>query len=133
MANKVIKKENRGAYKFPNISRFIPEKVNEGYVFVIIIIFIFTSALVVGFDLYQNLSLERKLVRQGSEIQRKLIFWENEAKKHPNYRDAYFNLALINFQLKNFDSSKNYLKKALDIDPNFEKGRRLEEILSNSL
>lgn len=122
------KKES--SLKFPSISRFIPETVNENYIFIVVLLFILISSTIVSFDLYQNVAFERKLVGETSDLQRRLEFWENEVKIHPDYRDAYFNLALISYQLKDFDSSINNLQKALEIDPNFEKGKKFQEILS---
>lgn len=125
-------KKEKKASKFPSISRFIPEKINEGYIFLAIFLFIFVCTVIIGLDLYQNLSLEKKLAFRNNELQRRLDFWKKEVKIHPNYRDAYFNLALISYQLKDFDSSIYNLQKALEIDPNFEKGRQFQEILSGS-
>ena len=65
------------------------------------------------------------------KVQNELIFWQKEVGKMPNYRDAYFKLALLNYQLKDFDKANEYLKKTLSLDPNFEKGRELEKLLSN--
>lgn len=125
-------KKGRGSLYLPNISRFIPEKFNEVHLFAIGLTFILISALVVGLDLYGNLSLEKKLIGETGELQSKLNFWELESQRHPGYRDAYFNLALINFQLRDLTSSRSNLEKALEIDPNFKKGREFEEILSQS-
>ena len=142
MANKITQKKKttkvgegeskRSKFKFPNISRFIPERINEDVLFLAGLLFILLSSLAVGFDLYKSLTLERRLIGETSELQRKLNFWESEISKHPNFRDAYFNLALIKYQLKDFNSSKNNLEKALEIDPNFKAGIRLKEILSGS-
>lgn len=124
------RKEEKQKNKFPSISRFIPEKPKENYLFLAGFIFIIICSLVVGFDLYQNFMLQKRLIGETAELQRKIVFWENETKEHPDFRDAYFNLALINYQLRNFESSKLNLEKALNIDPNFKKGRKFQEILS---
>lgn len=65
------------------------------------------------------------------KVLNELVFWQKEIGERPNYRDAYFKLALLNYQLKDFDKANEYLKKTLSLDPNFEKGRELEKLLSN--
>ena len=50
----------------------------------------------------------------------------------PGYRDGYFSLALIYFQLGNIYQSSENIDKALEIDPNFERGKELRSYLNNS-
>ena len=49
-------------------------------------------------------------------------------KTYPNYRDGYFRLATLEYELGNRNKAKEYVQKALELDPNFEEGRRLERM-----
>ena len=125
---KTVKEEN----KFPSNSRFIPEKMlNDHVIFFAGILCILIAILVVSFDLYINYKEQRRLSDENIKILNDLVFWQNVAEERPDYRDAYFNLALLNYQLKDFDKASENLKKALSFDPNFEQGRELETILNS--
>lgn len=125
-------KKGAPASEFPRNFRSFPEKVSDEFIFLLGLTVILVSGLIVGLDLYQNLAQQKQLASQTSQLQSKLNFWQKEVKNHPDYRDGYFSLALISYQLKDFDSSRLNLEKALNIDPNFEKGRQLEELLSSN-
>jgi len=84
---------------------------------------------VVSFDLYKNLQERQKVEQERQKLISKVKFWESITSKYKGYRDAYFQLAVLEYQLKNFDQSKSYLQKAIEIDPNFEAARKLEKLL----
>jgi|SRR3989344_6639475 len=132
-AKKIFKKAKpKKTQKFPSIYRIIPEKLNKDEtVFFVGLVAILAAILILSFDSYSNFNKQNNLIDKKSKILTELAFWRNEAKIHPNYRDAYFNLAVLNFQLKNFEESQKNLNKAFELDPNFEKGRELEKLLNN--
>lgn len=118
--------------KLPSNSRSIPERLNsDEIVFLVGTIAVLLAMFVVSMDLYTTFNKQHGLVQEKNKVIREIAFWENEVKVRPDYRDAYFSLALLSFRLKDVDASRKYLNKALEIDPNFEKGRELEKILDS--
>lgn len=71
----------------------------------------------------------QKLKNEREKIIFEINHWEKVVTNYKDYRDAYFKLAVLEYQLGESEKSKNYLNKALELDPNFEKGRELERIL----
>lgn len=86
--------------------------------------------IIVGLDLGKNLS-EKQKINQGKEkVLSEVKFWQEVSQKYKGYRDAYFKLALLEYQLGNTEKSRTYLKEVYSLDPNFEKGRELEKLLN---
>ena len=133
MKKKFYKKAKpRKDKKFPRNYRSIPEKLNrDESVFFIGFLSILIAILLISLDLYSNFERQKKLSKERVKIFEEIGFWQSEAKLHPNFRDAYLNLALLNFQMKNFVESKKNLDKSLELDPNFEEGRELQQILDS--
>src|SRR3989338_11058040 len=44
--------------------------------------------------------------------------WEKLIIKYPNYRDGYIKLAILYWKISDFDKTKNFLSRALELDPN---------------
>lgn len=133
MKKKLYKKAKSTKNKqFPRNYRIIPERLRgSGLVFFVGLLFMISSILAVSFDLYSNYKKRQNQIIQKDKILSDLAFWEREVKKKPDFRDAYFELALINYQLRDFDKAREYLKKTLSLDPNFERGRELEKLLGS--
>jgi tetratricopeptide (TPR) repeat protein len=74
------------------------------------------------------LDLERD-ERSREDIEREIIKWEKVISEKHNYRDAYFRLAVLNYQIFKNEAARQYLDKAMALDPNFEEGKRLKELL----
>jgi len=51
--------------------------------------------------------------------------WEKILASHPDYRDSYVKLALLEYQMGEREKAQIYLEKALEIDPNHEQARSL--------
>src|SRR3989344_7296436 len=104
MKKKFYKKAKpRKDKKFPRNYRSIPEKLNrDESVFFIGFLSILIAILLISLDLYSNFERQKKLSKERVKIFEEIGFWQSEAKLHPNFRDAYLNLALLNFQMKNF-------------------------------
>ena len=116
--------------KLPSNYRKIPDKFRtDDFVFILGILCIFIAIIVILASLYINIGEEKSLVSEKERVLVEKAFWENEIEKKPDYRDAYFSLALINFQLNDKDKSRENVQKTLEIDPNFQKARDLEELL----
>ncbi len=126
-----VKSENREAKKislFPKIYRFITESwklIVTSFVSGLLLIAIALQSV----SLYQNLQEEKKLSSDRQKTVAELAFWKQTVGKYKNYRDAYFKIATLEYRLGDVDEAKIYLKKILDLDPNFGKAREMEKIL----
>lgn len=125
--------------KFPRFYRFITEQkyfkkikkhqwrlITAGFVSAIIL----GAIVIVGVDSYKNYRENKELMEKRKNIENQIEFWQSVNQKYPGFRDSYFQLALLEYQLKDFDKARTYLKEALRLDPNFKSGRKLESILS---
>jgi len=83
-----------------------------------------------GHDLYINYQNKQKIDLERQEIISKIEKWQGIVNKYKDYRDGYFQLAILEYRLRDFVKSKFYLDRALTLDPNFEKGREFEKVLS---
>ena len=137
------KKTNKS--KFPSIYRSIPEKVKKNLfslnrkrvfgvysnILKIFTLIIFVVAIIVlSYDLRINLQNKRKIDLERTNLLKEVSFWESFLKKNKDYRDGYLQLAILEYKLRNANKAKFYLSQALEIDPNFEKGRELESVLT---
>lgn len=84
---------------------------------------------IVGLDLNKNLLEKQRINQEKEKILSEIKFWQDISQKYKGYRDAYFKLSLLEYQLGNIDKSRTYLKTTFTLDPNFEKGRELEKLL----
>ncbi len=62
-------------------------------------------------------------------LTKELASWQKITKEKSDFRDGYFQEALILYQLKRLDEAKIVLEKVFLLDPNFESGRLLEKEL----
>lgn len=116
--------------KLPKNYRNITDNVHSDHAVFFTGFFCITLALiVVGFDFYSNYSTKKQLEAEKIKVSRELNYWQSEVREKPNFRDGYFSLALIYYQLKDFKSSSEYLEKAMVLDPNFEKGNELRKLI----
>ncbi|OGH47812.1 MAG: hypothetical protein A3A51_03850 [Candidatus Levybacteria bacterium RIFCSPLOWO2_01_FULL_39_10] len=120
------------AKKFPSNYLNFPEGLRkEELLFVLGILTIFTAILIISADIYTTIKDQKRVTNEKVRILNEISFWENEVKEKPNFRDAYFNLALLNYEIRKFDEARVYLNKVFSLDPDFEEGRRLEEIIES--
>lgn len=124
--------------KFPRIFRFITEQkyfkkikkhhlrlITAGFVSAIIL----GAIVIVGADSYKNYQENKRLSEKRENIETQIKFWKSISQKYPGFRDSYFELALLEYRLKDFNKARTYLKEVLRLDPNFKSGRKLESIL----
>ncbi|HKC14807.1 MAG TPA: tetratricopeptide repeat protein [Patescibacteria group bacterium] len=95
------------------------------YVLTVILILIFS------FDLFQNFQKQKEIGFQGEKIQSEIRLWQDIADKFKGYKEAYYKLALLEYQLGELDKAKYYVDKSLFLDPNFGKAIELKKILYN--
>lgn len=56
-------------------------------------------------------------------------FWQTVVATKPDYRDAYITLATLAYQLDSLQEAKNWLTKALALDPNNQPSQQLSVFL----
>jgi tetratricopeptide (TPR) repeat protein len=56
---------------------------------------------------------------------------ETAVKYSPKHQIGYLNLGIVNLTAGNFEKSKEWLKKAVEIDPNSEAGKKAQELLES--
>lgn len=126
---KVYKKSQ--PQQLPRNSRFIPEiKLTDDLVFFVGIVCILSAILVISANLYLNIRQEKTLISQKVKLTHDLDYWQDASQKYPNFRDAYFGLAITSFQLGDFNKASQDLTKALNLDPNFTQALQLQEELN---
>ena len=120
--------------EFPINSRIITERIrSDHFIFLTGIILILFAILAVSIDLYSNFKLQKQLTNEKIKVLNDLsILDKDEIKLTPDYRDGQFKLALLSYQLKDFNKANEYLNNAMMLDPNFEKGKELKEFLRNN-
>lgn len=126
-------KKARVNLQFPRNYRIIPEgwKADELFFF-FGALFILVAILIVAFDLFLNLKEQNKTTDEKVALIKEQIFWQEQISKKPGYRDAYFSLALVDYRLNDLKNTKQNLEKALSLDPTFEEGRTLGQILNGN-
>lgn len=111
---------------FPKIYRFITEQ--WVIIFVSFLSGLMTIAIAIqGLILRENLKIEKSLESDRMKTEQELKYWKKEAQKYTDYRDLDFKIANLEYKLGHIDEARNYLKKVMEIDPNFEKGREMEK------
>ncbi len=138
-----IVKKQKPINKFPNISLIFTEckniiKKNKKSIFLtnkfFLLLGIFLSILLLIFltiSLWRNLKTLNESKKEKEVVLKEIKKWQNMVKEYKDYRDGYFMLSVLEYRIKNYDKSKEYLNKVLIIDPNFKQGREMELILKN--
>lgn len=121
------KKSNKA--KLPRIYRFITD--HSLFLILLLSVFLFIFVLA-GMDLVDNIKKSQAIESQRNEIYSQLQYWEKIVEKYKGYRDGYFELAVFNYRLNNTEKAKDYLKKVLKLDPNFEQGKELGKVLTSN-
>jgi len=84
-----------------------------------------------GTKVYQSSSQIVKIANQRQDLQSKANFWQSIVDKYDGYKDAYFQKALLEYNLGQIDKAKEDNTKALLLDPNFSDAKKLETILNS--
>lgn len=118
----------------PRINRLFTElaRVSVFSYFKIIFFSLITTFLLVSIFLRSYEILEGEKVLHAASIQRQSLesqktYWLRVIRDYPGYRDAYFKLAVLSYQLGDKKQAKTYLDSTLSIDPNFKEARKFIE------
>lgn len=121
-------KMSRLKNKFPRIYR----RITEGKVWIIIFsVVIGVAILIAGADLQKNIQNKQRIEKERIKIVKEIDYWEKMIEKYKDFRDAYFQLSVLNYQLGELKKAKSFLQKTLELDPNFKEGRKLEQIVNS--
>ncbi len=103
--------------KFPNISRSFTELFNlkRGFkskkrkkIFTALIlstsIFFLALILLLSVVLFNLLEKRDQIAQQKASFMSQVSFWQNIIVERPDYRDAYFELSILEFKLKDINS-----------------------------
>lgn len=141
------KEKRKTSFKFPNIPRICTEqelfvydrlkivkrmkldKVAALGVIVLVSLVIIVLIGIVGADI--SMKTNRKYQAEGEyqKLMSQLQYWESVVGKHKDYKDGYFQLAILAYQLKQFDKARWYVQKTLDLDPNSKSAQEFANIL----
>lgn len=64
-------------------------------------------------------------------LKKQIIRWEEIIAARPDYRDGYYALATLEYQMGNTEKSKKYLGVVKRLDPNYPEITELEALLSS--
>lgn len=70
-----------------------------------------------------------KTKKEPETIRQEISFWEKVVQEKPDYRDAYFQLAVLNYKIGNHQQAEKWLNKVFELDPAFEPAQELEKLL----
>ena len=136
---KKLKENEAKKPQFPRIYLKIPEKTEILYILKILkqmaIVFAFAVIVVLilltAVDLYKNFVQNQQIQIQRQKLIHEINIWKSFSEKYKNYKEVYFQIAAREFQLGNFKTAEQYLKKTLFIDPDYEEALKLQKELGN--
>ena len=114
--------------QFPNNLRIIPDTPfgsltaivwNKYFMVSFVSTFLAAAVMVQGIDLTRQVRTLEQLRLEREQMRREVVYWEDVVRKHQDYRDGYFRLALLEYRLGNREKAKAYLDQTLMIDPNY--------------
>lgn len=131
-------KQSKKKY-FPNNLRFITDnfiwefirKKRRTLLIVFSTFLILIAISAVAYDTYNNYLDNERFAQERTKIENNIKFWQSAVERFPNYRDAYFELAILNYRLRKYENAKKYLDDALKLDPTFREGKELKEKLGD--
>lgn len=119
------------AYKFPSISLNIPEGwlrkavVNPAFLTAFTAGFLIMAKVIVGYDIYINLGKISAIKYERSVIEAQKNEWKGIVNSYKDYRDGYYQLAVLEYRLGNLNGALDYLQKTLEIDSGFKEAEEL--------
>ena len=116
---------------FPNIFRIITEKWKIALVSVVSLV-ILAGITSQGLFLAQNMKELEKLDKERAVLSNELTYWQQVVGEYKNYRDAYFRIASLEYQLGRMDEAQKSVQKVLGLDPNFESAKVLGDKIEAS-
>lgn len=138
--------ESGKKWQFPNIYRRITEKISLSLpwqpklskitvlalasISVLISLVLCVGIVIFAVQTYQNFNQVIQINNQRQILQGKVNFWQSISDKYDGYKDAYFQKAVLEYNLGQIAKARQDNLKALLLDPNFADAKKLETILS---
>lgn len=129
-----FEKQSKVAQKSPSISRFIPDIaslrqiiISRAFAIHVISGFLVVMIGLLGQRIYINYQIAQEVHRVDQQLANQVQFWQGIVGKYGPYRDAYYTLALLEYQRGNIKKAREYIKKVLVIDPDFAQGKAFGE------
>jgi len=72
-----------------------------------------------------NFLLRESFSQEHAQLQNEVTYWKNLADKYKGDRDIDYRIGALQYKLGNISESQEYVKKALELDPNFPEGKVL--------
>jgi len=118
-------------FYFPKVNSIKLIKLYGGALKIFVAAIFVVAAIVVGYDLKNNLQIKQSIDSQREILAHDLNFWENFLSAHKNYRDAYFQASILEYRLGDKSKAKMYLEKGLSLDPPSIDGGKLEQFFAD--
>ena len=131
--------------KFPSISRFITEKAHvkplnkakaqKVYAYILVALTLAAAVVLlaltsfVGYNLSISYIKYQNLQSQRQQIYSKINFWKSIAEKYTGFPEAYFNIAVLYYEVGELETSQTYLTQTLLLNPNYPNAQKLENKL----
>ena len=133
MKHKLPPSQSNVVALFPKNIRFITEytfsETQSQYLKVTIVsifsLFLIALIAILGSTIWFNIKVQQSLSQEKIQLQNEVTYWQNLAEKYKGYRDIDYRIAALQYKLGNISESRKYVKKALQLDPNFPEGRVL--------
>jgi len=127
MKQKLLHPQVKTIALFPKNLRFITEYTfspSQSYTIKIILtsvvsIFLLGLIFLQGVSIWYGMHQKELLTQQRLQIENEVKYCEGVANKYQGYRDVYYRIAALQYKLGNIAESQKYIKKALELDPNF--------------
>ena len=87
---------------------------------------------IVSFDIHTNLVKLRVAQRERLVVETQVSHWQGVVNRYKNYRDGYYQLAVLEYRLGNNQAAYDYSQKTLEMDPGFKEAKQLLEEISGS-
>lgn len=122
--------------EFPQIFRKIPAPTLSRGLWRVFFLLLITSILLFqlgkfGQNLYERYQRAKTRQAEKQSLETQVAKWQEVIAKRADFRDAYFELAILTYRLNRLAEAKYYLAKTLALDPNFKPAIELEKELKN--
>lgn len=122
--------------EFPQIFRKIPaSRLNRGlwrgFLLLLIASILLFQLGKFGKNLYERYQIAKTKQVEKQSLEAQVAKWQEVIAKRADFRDAYFELAILTYRLNRLAEAKYYLAKTLALDPNFQPAIELEKELKN--
>lgn len=131
--DKLIKRISRIEIRLLSQSKYKKQIIYIfSFLLILITVLLFITTSILAIKLYHEVNTYQKIASQRQLIQQKINFWQSFKESYDGYKDAYFQIALLEYQLGNNEKAKEYNKKSLLLDPGFEEAKNLEVLLESN-